>query len=123
MNQDIPSIETATTTTTSVLDRRTKESLEEYDASVQRLAREFEEEAARLALDLAEAMPIEPDEEEYTEEERELDIEFGRLEAARDQHFELLEKTDKQEPKPCPESCIHRKATCGAERRQRLRRV
>jgi len=83
------------------LDERTKQSLKDYEAEVERLAREFEEEATRLALELAESMPIEQDDDHYTEAEYELDIEFGRLEAARDQYFSLLDKTDKEVSK-CP---------------------
>lgn len=102
MNENNTTAETTTQSTakaTIVLNHRTQESLEEYEASVERLAREFEEEAARFAQELAEAMPIELEEDEYTEEDYERDIEFGRLEEARDGHFSLLDKTDKEQAK------------------------
>jgi len=67
-----------------------EQSFEEYEAEMDRLAMEAEKEAARLAGEV------------YTEEEYEREIEFGRLEAAREDHFAMLKKTDKEKPRYPP---------------------
>jgi hypothetical protein len=73
--------------------------LEDDAAEAERLTREFHEESAQEALEYASEIPDEEEPFAPTEEDYERDIEFGRLEAARDDHFALLEKTDKQPPK------------------------
>jgi RecA-family ATPase len=64
-----------------------KQNPEDYKSEIERLAQEAEDEAAwRSAV-------------HETDEDLEREIEFGFMEILRDQHFEMLEHTDKQKPK------------------------
>ncbi len=78
-NEENPLVADAMAQTPDAPDRPAPEqTLEEYEAEMDRLAKEAEEEAARLAQEMTESLPIEPDEDEYTPEDCERDIEFGR---------------------------------------------
>jgi hypothetical protein len=70
----------------------------ECEAEIERLAKEAEEWAAEQAREIANSLP-EPTGEEYTLEDKERDNEFGRLEAAREQHFAVLDTLDEEEKK------------------------
>ena len=79
-----------------------EQSLEEYEEDIDRVIAEATEEAVQQALQIAESMPIEPEEEDYTREDYERELEFGQLEAAREEHFEMLKRTDSEQPKYPP---------------------
>jgi predicted ATP-dependent serine protease len=84
------------------MDDQTYQCEQDYEAEMERLASEAEEEAIRLAQEIAETLPMEQEAEEYTAEDYERDIEFGRLEAARDEHLAMLKRTDAEKAKYPP---------------------
>jgi HrpA-like RNA helicase len=64
-----------------------EQSIEEYEAEIDRLATEAEEEAARLSG------------EHYSKDDMQREIEFGQMEALRERHFATLEQLGINEKK------------------------
>jgi hypothetical protein len=88
--------------TPQTVDETPPQMIENGDPEAERLTREFHEQLAQEALEHAEAIPVEQEPDDYTEDDAERDFQFACFQAARDAHFALLEATDKQEKKYPP---------------------